>query len=188
VAAAASTSQINLSWTASTDNVGVNGYRIERCQGTACSNFAQVATTAGPSFSDTGLTASTSYNYRVRATDAAGNLSGYSNISGAVTASAPVPPSTPKFVQVNGAVPQSTAVGSVSVTYTAAQSAGNLNVVVVGWNDTQAAVTSVSDSKGNIYTRAIGPTQGSGLSQSIYYARNIAAAAAGANQVTVTFS
>src|SRR5262249_30453279 len=83
---------------------------------------------------------------------------------------------------------QSTAVGSVSVAYTAAQSAGNLNVVVVGWNDTQAAVTSVSDSKGNVYTRAIGPTQGSGLSQSIYYARNIAAAAAGANQVTVAFS
>jgi HYDIN/CFA65/VesB-like, Ig-like domain/Cep192 domain 4 len=96
--------------------------------------------------------------------------------------------SSPTFVQVNGAVPQSTAVSTVSVTYTAAQSVGNLNVVVVGWNDTRAVVTSVSDSKGNVYTRAIGPTLGSGLSQSIYYAKNIVAAAAGANQVTVTFS
>jgi fibronectin type 3 domain-containing protein len=188
VAAAAGASQINLSWAASTDNVGVSGYRIERCQGTACSTFAQVATTAGTSFSDTALTASTSYSYRVRATDAAGNLSGYSNISGAVTAAAPTPSSTPGFVQVNGAVPQSSAVSTVSVTYTAAQSAGNLNVVVVGWNDTQAVVTSVRDTKGNVYARAIGPTLGSGLSQSIYYAKNIAAAAAGANQVTVTFS
>ena len=37
-------SQINLSWTAATDNVGVTGYRVERCQGAGCSDFAQVAT------------------------------------------------------------------------------------------------------------------------------------------------
>ena len=84
-ATAASSAQINLSWTASTDNVGVTGYRVERCQGAGCTSFAQIATPAGTTYSDAGLTAGTSYSYRVRATDAAGNLSGYSNVASATT-------------------------------------------------------------------------------------------------------
>jgi hypothetical protein len=72
---AVSSSQINLSWTASTDNVKVTGYRIERCQGSGCSDFSQIATTSLTSYSDTGLSASTLYRYRVRANDTAGNLS-----------------------------------------------------------------------------------------------------------------
>ena len=87
-ASAVSASQINLAWTASTDNVGVTGYRVERCQGAACSNFVQVATPTGPSFNNTGLAASTSYSYRVRAADAAGNLSGYSSVQSATTPAA----------------------------------------------------------------------------------------------------
>ena len=43
-ATAAGATQINLSWTASTDNVGVTGYQVERCQGAACINFVQIAT------------------------------------------------------------------------------------------------------------------------------------------------
>ena len=77
---AVSTSQINLSWTASTDNVGVTGYRVERCQGQNCTNFAQIATPTGTTFGDSGLAANTYYRYRVRAADAAGNLSAYSSI------------------------------------------------------------------------------------------------------------
>src|SRR6185295_17530757 len=73
-ASAVSSTQINLSWSAATDNVGVTGYRVERCAGAGCVNFAQIALPAGTSFSDTGLTASTSYSYRVRAFDAATNL------------------------------------------------------------------------------------------------------------------
>jgi chitodextrinase len=84
-AVAASSTQINLSWAASTDNVGVTGYRVERCQGAGCTTFAQIATPTATTFNDAGLTASTSYSYRVRATDAAGNLSAYSNTSGATT-------------------------------------------------------------------------------------------------------
>jgi Fibronectin type III domain len=82
--------QINLAWTASTDNVGVTGYKVERCQGGGCSNFAQIGTTTNTTYSDTGLTASTSYSYRVRATDAAGNLSGYSNVSSSITATSAI--------------------------------------------------------------------------------------------------
>ena len=97
-------------------------------------------------------------------------------------------PAAIAFVQQNYATPQSPT-ASVSVPFTAAQTAGNLNVVVIGWNDSTRTLQSVTDSKGNVYVSAVGPTVLSGqLTQSIYYAKNIAAAAAGANSVTVTFS
>ena len=180
--------QINLGWTASTDNVGVTGYLVEQCQGSGCSNFAQVGTTNGSTttYSATGLTASTSYSYRVRATDAAGNLSAYSNTATATTSSSSS--STVTFVQGAYNDPQST-VSSVGVAFTGAQTSGDLNIVVIGWNDTTATVKSVTDSKGNTYTLAVGPTQMSGdATQSIYYAANIASAAANSNTVTVTFN
>jgi endo-1,4-beta-D-glucanase Y/chitodextrinase len=77
-ATAASSSQINLSWTASTDNVGVTGYRVFR-------GGVQVGTPTGTTFSDTALTASTAYSYTVKAVDAAGNLSANSNTANATT-------------------------------------------------------------------------------------------------------
>jgi len=86
-ATAVSTSQINLTWTASTDNVGVTGYRVERCQGAGCANFLQIAAPTATSFNDTGLAAA-SYSYRVRAADATGNLSAYSNVASATTVGA----------------------------------------------------------------------------------------------------
>ncbi len=77
-ATATSATTIDLSWPESTDNVGVTGYQVERCQGAGCSSFAAVTTVTGTAYADSGLTASTTYGFRVRATDAAGNLSGYS--------------------------------------------------------------------------------------------------------------
>ncbi len=189
-ATAGSNSAISLSWTASTDNVAVSGYLIERCQGTGCSNFAQIAAPpgVGTSFGDVGLSSSTSYSYQVRATDASGNLSGYSNVASATTLTTPPTPVIPNFVQGNYATPQTNKT-TVTIPFTAAQRSGDFNVVLVGWNDTSARVTSVTDTKGNTYALAIGPTQRAGLlSQSIYYAMNIAGAAAGANTVSVTFS
>ena len=59
-------------------------------------------------------------------------------------------PSTIAFVQTNYATPQSPT-ASVSVPFTAAQTAGNLNVVVIGWNDSTRTLQSVTDSKGNVY-------------------------------------
>jgi len=76
-----SSSQINLSWTASTDNIAVVGYRIYRA-GT------QIATTAATSYSDTGLTASTTYTYTVAAYDAASNVSNQSSSTSAATKAA----------------------------------------------------------------------------------------------------
>lgn len=69
---AVSSSQINLGWAASTDNVGVTNYLVYR-------GATQVGTPTGTTFSDTGLTASTSYTYTVKAKDAANNLSPASN-------------------------------------------------------------------------------------------------------------
>jgi hypothetical protein len=74
------------------------------------------------------------------------------------------------------------------VRYTAAQAAGDLNVVVAGWSDTNGTVTSVTDSAGNAYTRAIVTAQAGAVSQVIYYAKNVVAAAANTNTVTVRFS
>ena len=53
-ATAISGSQINLGWTASTDNVGVTQYLVERCQGAGCTNFAQIGTSTGTTYNDTG--------------------------------------------------------------------------------------------------------------------------------------
>ena len=96
-ATAGSASQIALTWGAASDAVGVTGYRIERCTGASCTSFAQIATAGGTSYSDSGLTASTGYRYRVRATDAAGNLGAYSPIATATTAAAAdtTPPTAP---------------------------------------------------------------------------------------------
>ncbi|GAA2851218.1 PQQ-dependent sugar dehydrogenase [Nonomuraea rubra] len=68
-----------LSWTAATDNVGVTGYDVLRAPGASGGTFAQAGTSATTSFTNTGLTAGTTYRYQVRARDAAGNLSPVSN-------------------------------------------------------------------------------------------------------------
>jgi Carbohydrate binding module (family 6) len=106
----------------------------------------------------------------------------------AFAAAAPTPTPTPipvlKYVQGAYATPQ-TPTQTVPVTYPAAQASGNLNVVIVGWNDSVNVVASVTDSKGNLYQRATGPVVFHSLSQSIYYAKNIVG---GSNTVTVTFS
>jgi hypothetical protein len=64
--------------------VGVAGYLVER-QDPGSANFVQVGTSAGTSYNDTGLVAGSAYNYRVRATDAAQNLSDYSGVANVTT-------------------------------------------------------------------------------------------------------
>jgi chitodextrinase len=85
-ATAVSSSQINLAWTASTDNVGVTGYDIYR-------NGAKIATVTTTSYGNTGLAPSTSYSYHVIARDATTNSSPQSNTATATTQSPPPPPS-----------------------------------------------------------------------------------------------
>ncbi|WP_224984848.1 fibronectin type III domain-containing protein [Geomonas agri] len=83
-ATAVSKSQINLAWTDNANNE--TQFLIERCKGSTCTNFAQVAAVGAnvTSYSNTKLTANTVYRYRVRARNAAGS-SGYSNVASATT-------------------------------------------------------------------------------------------------------
>ncbi|PYU60108.1 MAG: hypothetical protein DMG55_11780 [Acidobacteria bacterium] len=91
-----------------------------------------------------------------------------------------------KFVQVNSAVPTSTA--TISATYNSAQTAGNMNVVAIGWDSSFITLKTLTDSKGNSYKLAVSYVDSTGITQAIYYAPNIVAAAAGANRVTATLS
>jgi len=86
-----STSSIAITWTASSDSVGVSGYRIFR-------NASQVGTSTTVSFNDTGLSASTNYAYTVSAFDAAGNTSANSASLVVATAALPLPDTAPPSV------------------------------------------------------------------------------------------
>ena len=99
-----SSGRIDVGWSPSTDNVGVTGYQVERCQTASCTNFALVATVTGPGYSDTGLQPATVYRYRVRARDAAGNFSAYSAVTQATTPGVPdtTPPSVPTGLSGSG--------------------------------------------------------------------------------------
>jgi C1A family cysteine protease len=92
-ATAVSSSQINLSWTDNSDNE--TGFAIERCQGTGCTNFGQIATVGAniTTYSNSNLTGNTTYTYKVRAYNAGGN-SGYSNTV-SVTTPFPSHPAAP---------------------------------------------------------------------------------------------
>ncbi|GGX11832.1 VPS10 domain-containing protein [Aquimarina muelleri] len=69
---------VDLSWTASTDNVGVTGYDVY--QGTTI-----IGTVTTTTYQATGLTANTAYSFKIKAKDAAGNQSGFSNTASATT-------------------------------------------------------------------------------------------------------
>jgi chitodextrinase len=89
-ATATGTTTASLSWTASTDNVGVTGYTIMR-QGAAVASVGGAVTT----WSDTNLFPGTGYSYQVVATDAVGNASPPSGTATITTTADTVPPTTP---------------------------------------------------------------------------------------------
>ncbi|MDB6023840.1 MAG: N-acetylmuramoyl-L-alanine amidase family 2 [Verrucomicrobiales bacterium] len=98
-ATAASTTQINLKWA---DNSGIEtGFKIERAPA-AAGTFVQIATVGANvlTYPNTGLSAATTYYYRVRAYNATGN-SGYSNTANATTAD--VPPAAPTALTATAA-------------------------------------------------------------------------------------
>jgi len=95
-ATAASQSQIDLSWS---DNSGdEDGFKIERGDGSNPNNWSEIATVGPnvPFYSNTGLSASTTYSYRVRAYNSVGN-SGYTNPPATATTQSP-PTNQPPIV------------------------------------------------------------------------------------------
>ena len=76
-------SSVDLSWNASTDNVGVTGYDVYQ-------GGSLIGSSGNTSYSVTGLAASTAYTFTVRAKDAAGNVSGDSNSVNVTTDATPI--------------------------------------------------------------------------------------------------
>ncbi|MBV9698156.1 MAG: fibronectin type III domain-containing protein [Gammaproteobacteria bacterium] len=90
-ATAAGPTAIGISWVAATEGGGtIAQYLIERCQGSGCAGFAPLATVNAPttSFMDGGLSAATTYSYRVRAQDGLGTTGPYSNTATTSTSAA----------------------------------------------------------------------------------------------------
>lgn len=138
-----SSSQINLSWTASTDNVGVTGYDVYR-------GGAKLATVATNSFSDTGLAASTTYSYYVVAQDAAGNSSPSSNMVSAATQATtqPTVDTASPLVSIGSPANGSTIGRSVSVKASATDNIGVTKMEVYIDGSLKATSTSGSISYG----------------------------------------
>jgi hypothetical protein len=108
-------SKVPLSWTASTDDQGVAGYRVFR-EGT------QVGEVAGTSFTDTTVAASTSYTYTVKAFDGAGNVS---EASAPLTVTTPAAAdTTPPSVTLTAPAPGATVTGMTTLTATASDASG----------------------------------------------------------------
>jgi hypothetical protein len=149
VAVAVSTNQINLNWQASTDIVGVTGYVVQRSQGAGSTSFTQLATPTGTNYSDAGLTAATTYNYQVEATDAAGNVSGYSSVASATTAWPPgVAPTAPVFYN---AVSNINTSGTISTLTTPSLPNGGNNPIFlycIAWYDSSVALSTVTNNLG----------------------------------------
>jgi hypothetical protein len=107
-------SKVPLSWTASSDDQGVAGYRVFRAG-------VQVGEVAGTAFSDTTVAASTTYTYTVKAFDAAGNVSEPSN---PVTVTTPAGDTTPPTVAMTAPAAGATVSGTTNVAATASDASG----------------------------------------------------------------
>lgn len=85
--ASPSGSSISLTWTASTDDVAIANYTLQRCQGSGCSTFSALSTVTTTSYTDSGVSQGVTYSYQVRATNTSNQQSGW---SATATAMAPV--------------------------------------------------------------------------------------------------
>ncbi len=131
--------RVDLSWTAATDNVGVQGYQVFR-NGVLLSAVGTVGST---SFSDTGLSPSTAYTYTVRAVDAAGLTSAASAAAVATTSAAgdAGPPSAP-----TGLAAMAVAWNQVDLSWAAATDDVGVTSYVVNRNGTRIALVSGTSS------------------------------------------
>jgi hypothetical protein len=152
-ASAASSSQVNLSWTASTDNVGVASYNVYRSTDNA--TFGAVASVSGTSHSDTGLAASTTYYYRVTADDAANNESATSNTASATTAAG----GTPAKVIINEILANEPG-SDTTKEFVEVVNVGGTSIDIGGW--------SIWDAAGKKHTFATGTTLAAGKAIAVF--------------------
>ena len=124
---------ISVSWTASTDATGVTGYTNYR-------NGTNAGATTGTTYLYSGLACGTSYSLGVDASDAAGNRSAQSTITGATAACAPPPPDT----TAPTTPPNFTVVGTTATSISVAWSSSLDNVAVTGYGLYKNAVSTGS--------------------------------------------
>ena len=166
-ATAVSSSQINLSWTASTDNVGVTGYKVFRAG-------AQIGTTAGTTYQNTGLTASTSYSYTVSAYDAAGNNSAQTSAVSATTQAVTVTDTQPPTVPT-GLMATAVSSSQINLSWTASTD----NVGVTGYKVFRGGTQLATITSGTSY-------QDTGLTASTTYSYTVSAYDAAGNNSAQT--
>lgn len=145
------TTSISLSWTASTDNVAVTGYKIYR-------NGTQVGTSTTTAYTDSGLSPLTTYTYAVAANDAAGNTSAQTSVSNIQTLADTSAPTVPTNVTVGNRT-----LTSITLNWTASTD----NVAVTGYKIYRNG-TQVGTSTATTYTN-------SGLASGANYSYTIAA-------------
>ena len=171
-ASAVSSSQINLTWTASTDNVGVTGYKIYRCTGSGCTPSSQLTTVAGASYSNTGLSAGTVYVYAVSAYDAAGNESAKSSSASATTQAGDTTPPTISSVSAS-----SITKNSATITWTTNESSDSQ--VEYGLTTSYGNSTTLNTSMVTSHSQSL-----SGLSASTLYHYRVKSKDAAGNLAT----
>jgi Zn-dependent metalloprotease/chitodextrinase len=120
VASNISATSLTLNWTASTDNIGVTGYDVYQ-------NGSKLGTVTTATANITGLTASTTYQFYVRAKDAVGNISAASSTLSATTSSSTdtQAPTAPTNLAASG-------IAATSLTLNWAASSDNVGVT--GYN------------------------------------------------------
>ncbi|MGA3008415.1 MAG: malectin domain-containing carbohydrate-binding protein, partial [Opitutaceae bacterium] len=98
VTATAGANQVALSWSASSGATSYNVYRSTGSNGEGTT--AYIAGLTGTSYTDTGVTAGTTYYYKVAAVSSAGSSSQSAEVSAAPTGGTSVPPNT-ALLQIN---------------------------------------------------------------------------------------
>lgn len=126
VATTTASDAVTVSWTASTDYIGVAGYRVFRCTGSECSEATEITSTTETSITDTVLAASTQYRYQVSAYDDSKNESARSGFAGAMTAGA----ATTTGTEAEATTTPDTAVGETAVSPTPVFSETIVNALV----------------------------------------------------------
>ncbi len=127
---------VSLSWTASTDNVGVTGYDVYR-------GTTKVGSPSTTSFTDTGLTPSTAYSYTVRARDAAGNTSVASSALSVTTSAESSPSPSPSPSTSPSPSPSPSPSGGVKVQYKNNDSSATDNQIKPGLNVVNTGTSSL---------------------------------------------
>jgi chitodextrinase len=135
IGVAVSSSQINLSWNASPDNVGVMGYYVYL-------NDVTLAITTATSFTHSGLAAGTTYKYRVSAYDTVPNHSAWTATPVAVTT--PTPPDTTAPAVPTGLIGVAVSSSQINLSWNASTDNAGVTGYYVYLNDKPLATTTAT--------------------------------------------